>query len=326
VILYNKAINMKIVFFGTPEYVLPVIRKLYRKLRDSNEKSPIVAVVTQKPKPVGRKKTVEYSPVDTWAHKKNIPIIFNPNELLKENLQADVGILAAYGEKISKDVINHFPKGILNIHPSLLPKFRGASPVRASIIKGDKVTGITIIKLDEKLDHGPIIAQYKYEVLPDDTAQSLRSRLFESSAELLTSLLPAYISGKIKPRVQDHTKASYTMEIRRTDALIPPKYLDAVLKGKTMKENWNLEFIRDFSLSPSPGAVHNFIRAMHPWPTAWTYIDLKSKEKSQKPKRMKILKVHLDKDKLVLDEVQLEGKNPVSWKQFTQGYPNAIFL
>lgn len=317
---------MKIVFFGTPEYVLPIVRKLYRKLKDEKEKSPIVAVVTQKPKPIGRKKIVEYSAIDTWAHKKNIPIIFDPKELVEENLTADVGILAAYGKKIPKDVINHFPHGIVNVHPSLLPKFRGASPVRASLIEGEKTTGITIIKLDEKLDHGPIIAQYKEEVLPNDTAQSLRSRLFERSAELLTSLLPAYVSGKIKLHTQDHTKASYTTEVTKTDALIPPKYLDAVLKGKTSKEKWSLNFIKDFSLSPTPMAIHNFIAAMHPWPTAWTYIQLKSKEKDQNPKRMKILKDHLEEDKLVLDEVQLEGKNPVSWKQFTQGYPNAIFL
>jgi methionyl-tRNA formyltransferase len=317
---------MKIVFFGTPDYVIPIIKRLYKDLRDKNEKSPIVAVVTQKPKPVGRQKKVEYSPIDTWAHKKNIPVFWDPLELIKENLRADVGILAAYGEIVPKEVLSHFPHGIINIHPSLLPKFRGASPVRATIIEGGEKAGISIIKLDEKLDHGPIIAQYKEEILHDDTTESLRSRLFERSAELLASLLPAYILGKIKQQEQDHTLASYTSEVRKSDALIPPKYLTASLNGKVSKDNWSHAFIKDFTLSPTPESIHNFIRAMHPWPTAWTHISLKSKEKSESPKRLKILKDHIEKDKLILDEVQLEGKKPVTWNQFRQGYPNAIFL
>jgi len=317
---------MKIVFFGTPDYVLPIIQQLYRKLKDLSEKSPVVAVVTQKPKPAGRKQKIEYSPIDSWAHKKNIPVFFDPQDLVRENIKADVGVLAAYSGLIPKDVLNHFQHGILNVHPSELPKFRGSSPVRATIIEGLTEAGISIIKLDEKLDHGPIVAQYKEEVLTNDTAQSLRTRLFERSAELLPTLLQAYVSGKITPRTQDHAKASFTKEVRKKDALIPPKILDAILNGKTVKEKWEINFIKDYSLSPTPENVHRFIRAMHPWPTAWTYVSLQSKEKNQKEKRMKILKAHLEKDTLVIDEVQLEGKNSVSWRQFNEGYPNAIFL
>jgi len=317
---------MKIVFFGTPDYVLPILRQLYKSFRDKNEKLPIAAVVTQQPKPVGRSQSLEYSPVDKWAHKKNIPIFFESKELVDQNVQADVGILAAYGRIIPNEVLNYFPHGILNIHPSLLPKYRGATPVRSSIVAGNTKTGLTIIKLDNKLDHGPIIAQYKEDVLTKDTAETLRNRLFAKSAEILTTLLPAYVSGKINPREQDHKQASFTSEVKKTDALIPSKYLEAALQGKTIKDDWDIAFIKDFTIHPTPESIFNFIRSMEPWPTAWTQVELNSKIKNQKSKRLKILKAHIENSKLVLDEVQLEGKNPVSWKQFMQGYPKAKLL
>lgn len=317
---------MKIVFFGTPDYVLPIAQKLYKEFRKKDEKSPIVAVVTQKPKPVGRKQKIKYSPIDTWAHDKNIPIFFDSNDLISEKISADVGVLAAYGEVISDKVIKHFAHGILNVHPSLLPQFRGSSPVRATILENKKNAGVTIIKLDSKLDHGPIISQAEYEILPIDTAESLRERLFQASADIISSLLPAYIAGKIKPKEQDHSHASFTTEVKKADAQIPPSYLDAALNGKVGKGKWNIRFMKDFSFSPTPENIHNFIRAMHPWPTAWTTVNLGPEDKNQKEKRVKIIKSHLKGNKLVLDEIQLEGKNPVSWKQFTEGYPNAIFL
>ena len=187
---------MRVVFFGTPEYVLPVLNRVHKTFKSRGEKSPVVAVVTQKPKPSGRKKQLEYSAVDTWAHKKGIKRYFKASDLIEKCIEADLGILASYGEIIPKKVIKHFPYGILCIHPSLLPKYRGASPVQATILSGETETGVTIIKIDEKLDHGPIISQFKEEVLPDDTTESLRNRLFNKSAEVLSTLIPAYIQGK----------------------------------------------------------------------------------------------------------------------------------
>src|SRR3989344_5724812 len=166
---------MRIVFFGTPDYVLPILVSLHKVFRIKGEKSPVVAVVTQSPKPIGREKFIHYSDVDTWAYKRKIPAFFDSRELVKNNIEADIGILAAYGSIIPKDVIEHFPKSILNIHPSLLPAWRGASPVQATIVAGDKVTGVTIIKLDEELDHGPIISQFKEELLDEETTDTLRS-------------------------------------------------------------------------------------------------------------------------------------------------------
>lgn len=322
---------MKIVFFGTPEFVIPILDRLYKVFKPKSGESPIVAVVTQPPKPSGRKRLLKYSAVDTWAHKKKIPIYFDARKLIEDKVEADIGIIASYGEIIPKEVIDYFPNGILNIHFSLLPKFRGASPVQAAIVAGEKEIGVTIFKIDEKLDHGPIVSQFKEEILPTDTTSSLRARLFSRTSEVLTFLLPAYLQGKIKLREQDHKKATYTKILKKDDAFIPQEFLQACLQGKTKETTWKIDFIKDFEIKPTPEVIERFIRAMQPWPIAWSKIRTKNQER-----RIKILKAHLEPlsatsnqppaTKLVLDEVQLEGKTKVSWQQFKQGYPEAEFV
>jgi methionyl-tRNA formyltransferase len=313
---------MKIVFFGTPDYVVPVLDTLYKEFKPVAGKSAVTAVVTQNPKPQGRKKELAYSPVDTWAHKKGIEKFFDPTDLLKNKVQADLGILASYGAIIPSEVIRLFPHGILNIHPSILPDWRGSAPVQATIISEDQA-GATIIKIDEKLDHGPIISQFKDEVLAEDTTESLRERLFKRSAEVLAELIPAYLAGKITPRKQDHSKATFTREIKKDDAFIPPKYLDAILKGFPLTGRWKINFMKNYSLVPSAYTLNSFIRAMQPWPGAWTFVQKGQSAKDKEQKRLKIIKAHLESttsNKLVLDIVQLEGKTTVAWKQFKEGY------
>ena len=317
---------MKIVFFGTPDYVLPILEAIHKSFKTKDGDSPIEAVVTQKPKPTGRDQILTYSPIDTWAHKKNIPIYFDAVDILKDNLQADLGILASYSQIIPMSVIKAFPHGILNIHPSLLPKYRGSSPVQAAILNGDNQTGVSIIKLDEKLDHGPIVTQFKEEILADDTSETLRNRLFEKSAQVLVELLPAYMQGKIHPKVQNEKEASITTQIKKEDGYIPQETLRAALIGKTPAKPWEIKFIKNFSVIPTPHTINCFTRAMTPWPGAWTFVRL-SNAQGQETKRLKILKVHTEEipstknNKLILDEIQLEGKNKVSWKQFSEGYP-----
>jgi methionyl-tRNA formyltransferase len=282
---------MKAVFFGTPEYVLPILKAVHKEFVTGPGKSPIAAVVTASPKPVGRKQYVAYSPIDKWAHEHKIPCFYSSNDLLDANLDIEIGILASYGEIIKQEVINMFPHGILVIHPSLLPKYRGASPVPEAIKNGDKVTGSTIIKMDAKMDHGPVVTQFKEEILDTDTTDVLRDRLFLRSADVLIETLPPYLKGKIKPKVQDESEATYTKILTKADGFIEP--------DKVTGE-----------------AAERFIRAMTPWPGAWTYLP--------NQKRLKFLKSHLEDGKLVLDIVQLEGKEAVSYKQFAQAYPNLI--
>ena len=310
---------MKIVFFGTPDYTLPILTLIHKEFVTGPGNSPIVSVVTQAPKPTGRKKILTYSPADKWAHERRIPIFHSPQEYLKSGPRADLGILAAYGALIPKEVIKAFPQGILNVHPSLLPKYRGASPVQATILT-EEVAGVTIIKIDEHLDHGPIVSQFEEELGPSDTLGALRSRLFERAAEVLVALIEPYSKGKIKAREQNHEEATFTTLVKKEHGFIPPKYLKNALEGKSLKEDWEIGFIKDFSLAPSPSSLEKFIRALEPWPLAWTFV-----KTEDSPKRLKILKGHLEEGKLILDEVQLEGKNPVSWQEFLEGYPTAAF-
>lgn len=271
----------KVIFFGTPDYVLPILEILYKHFK-------LVAVVTQPPKLTGRKQMKIFSPVDDWAHKRKIATYLD----LSENLPtADLGIVASYGKIIPQSVINHFPKGILNIHPSLLPKYRGASPIQHQIIDGLKETGVTIIKMDAQMDHGPIVSSFKNEIEETDTFPTLRRELFERSAQFLIELLPNYLDNKINLKKQDEADATFTKIIKREEGLV--------------------DLVKD-----NPQEIERKSRALAPWPGIYTFVDLDGKKL-----RLKILSLHLEGGKLILDKVQLEGKKPVKFDEFKRGYP-----
>ena len=213
----------------------------------------------------------------------------------------DVGVLASYGKILSPEILVIPKYGILNIHPSLLPKYRGASPVQTVILAGDKETGVSIIKMDEKVDHGPIVAQFTEKILPADTAESLYLRLFAGGTEVLLTILPTYLKDQIELRQQNHSQSTHTKKLSREDGKIDWKW--------------------------SPEKIERHVRAMHPWPGAFTNVKIKN----QISKRLKILKAHLERlspntCRLIPDLVQLEGKKPVTWKQFCEGYPEAKII
>ena len=280
--------KMKTVFFGTPDYVLPILTALHKVYG-------VIGVVTQKPKEIGRKKFITRSPIDNWAYKHKVEVIYDLNKIP----EADLGILAAYGEIIPEAVIKKLKFGILNVHPSLLPKWRGASPIQAANAPGQKQTGVTIIKLDGEIDHGPIVSQFTEDILDSDTTATLRQRLFERSADVLVALIKPYLDGKITPRPQNHQEATFTRQLKKESGFI------------------------DLT-NTKPDEAERFIRAMQPWPGAWTLLRLSATE-GQTHKRLKIIKAHLETDQLVLDTVQLEGKNPVSYEEFKKGYPKVTF-
>lgn len=215
---------------------------------------------------------------------------------IQKTSPADVYLVAEFGQIIPPSILKIPRFGCLGIHPSLLPYYRGPTPVQAALLAGDRKTGITIIKMDEKIDHGPIIAQFKEKINQNDTAESLYQGLFSASGEVLVTILPAWVEGRITPRPQNHRLATYTSKLTRDDGQI----------------NW----------SQTDPQIERFIRAMTSWPGAFTNLKLKMKNKKS-TKRLKILKAHLENKKLILDQVQLEGKKPVSWKQFQEGYPQA---
>src|SRR5258708_7607493 len=281
----------KIIFFGTPDYVIPILEALHKNFK-------LVGVVTQPPKLVGRKQLKTFTAVDDWAHKRKIPVI---TDLADELPNADLGIVAAYGRMIPDEILSQFKDGVLNIHPSLLPKYRGASPIQSQIIDGATETGVTVIKMDSKMDHGPIISSLRDAITPEDTNETLRTRLFERSAEFIVNLIPNYLNKKITPKEQDETQASFTKIIDKDDGFIEPN------KIQNPEEAVNIE---------------GFVRAMSPWPEVYTKVILNPGEML---KKLKLLKVHVEADKLVLDKVQLEGKKPVSFEEFKRGYPNSGF-
>src|SRR3989344_2820288 len=270
----------RIVFFGTPKHVVCVPEELKKAGHE------IVAVVPQPPKPVGRKQIITPSPVASWAKVYNIKIFDgNPREIINDlkTLKADIGVLEAYGRILPQELVDHtFTYGIINVHPSLLPKYRGSSPIQAAIFIGDKQTGITVIKLDDQMDHGPILFQKKYPINEDDTLESLQTRLFEESAKILCKVIPDYLEGKIKLVVQKEDDASYTW--------------------KTQETKQKAYF--DISNAPNLEALDRMARAFYPWPGAWT--KWQGKVVKFLPNKM----------------VQIEGKRPVSWKQFKEGYRN----
>ncbi len=274
---------MKIVFFGTPDYVIPILEKLHKY-------HEIVAVVTQSPKPIGREKVLTYSAIDSWAFKKHIVRNFDYVDLP----EADMGICASFGMIIPQVILDQFKYGILNIHPSLLPNFRGSSPIQATLISGINPTGVSIIKMVDKLDAGPVLTQFKEEVLKDDTNETLRSRLFEKSADVLLEMIPAYIEGKINLKPQDESKATMTKMVKKEDGFV--------------------DLYKD-----SHELIWRKFRAYSPWPGIWTMINDKQ-SLPLKGKRLKIISCHMEEGKLILDEVQPESKNPTSWNVFRRTY------
>ncbi|MBI2590886.1 MAG: hypothetical protein HYW33_03345, partial [Candidatus Blackburnbacteria bacterium] len=245
----------------------------------------------------------------------------------------DVLLLSYYGLWIPPELFNLTPAGILVTHPSLLPKWRWGSPVQATILSGQEQTGVTLMKMDEQFDHGPIVVVEKEEVRSNDNQESLYTRLFTKGAELAIKILPNYLSGKITPQPQNHSKATFARHITREDGFIPPQFLAAALQGVPLQAQWKIRWMLDsnkkpYNLQPSPHNLELFIRAMSPWPGAWSTVTVNS-DSGKVTKRLKLLCSHRTRsdsggDKLKLDEIQLEGKNPVSWKQFRQWQPQPL--
>lgn len=306
---------MKIVFFGTPSYVIPICEAIRARYNRDREKE-LIAVVTQEPKPMGRKGLLEWTPVDTWAYKRNISIIRN----LSEVPHADVGVVASYGKIVPPGVLSKFKYGILNIHPSLLPKYRGASPIQGAIAAGETETGVSVIKMDSLMDHGPIVSSFKEEIKANDTMESLRERLFSRAASFVVDLLPNFVEGKINLKEQDHKNATFTTLVEREHGFLDPKIIFNAINGKPTTQEFPVAFIKDFVCLPDSVFVERLMRALYPWPGVWTQVKI-----NNEAKRLKILKVEISNNELVLQEVQLEGKNPVTWEQFRQGYPKFSF-
>ncbi|MBI2053084.1 MAG: methionyl-tRNA formyltransferase [Candidatus Ryanbacteria bacterium] len=246
----------RIVFFGTPEFVIPVLEALQQKYR------PTLIVSTPEDSKKGP------SPVTRWAMKNNIAQIA-PAKLshaLFGNKTFDLFIIAAYGKILKKEILAIPKKGTLNIHPSLLPKYRGPSPIQETILQQETETGVTIIVADELADHGPIVEQKKIQIEPKENGASLSHKLWSLAANIINETVENYLSGSIKPREQDHVKATFTKMLKREDALI--------------------------SWQEKADHIERKVRAYLLWPTCWTFF---------RNLRIKILDVEIGPEKKELE-------------------------
>ncbi|MBI3442302.1 MAG: methionyl-tRNA formyltransferase [Candidatus Sungbacteria bacterium] len=237
------SVNPSILFLGTPEFSIPALDALIAGKYD------LVGAVTNPDEPVGRKRILTSPPVKLLAQKHSIPV-FQPEKLKRELWDrqipaADLLVVAAYGKIIPKSILEIPKYGTLNIHPSLLPRWRGASPIQSAILAGDADTGVTIMQVDERMDHGPVVAQ---QIIPIGNRKVTYSRLHDELAEigakLLLETIPGYISGAITPTPQDDAKAIYCAVLAKDDGRI----------------DWN----------KSAEEIERMVRAFDLWPGAWT--------------------------------------------------------
>lgn len=248
----------RIVFFGTPDFAVPALKALI-----DHGMAP-VGVVTQPPEPVGRKQILTPSPVAVLARNASIQVS-EPRKLKGEEfltwfkaLKPDVAVLAAYGKILPAAVLEVPRLGFINIHPSLLPRHRGASPIAGAILSGDKTTGVTIIKLDEQVDHGPIIMQENIPIPEKASTQDLTPLLAQLGANLLLKALPNYLDNPKELTEQKHVDATFTKILARDDGSI----------------DWNKSAVD----------IDRQVRAFTPWPSSFT---------CWKSHRLKILETQL---------------------------------
>lgn len=329
---------MKIIFLGTPEFGKIILEKLI-KYMPSFVLAPYLPsfaisfrgpfqpslVITAPDKPVGRKKILTPPPVKILAEKYRIPVL-QPEKIghykfTIESQNPDLIVVAAYGQIIPKEILEIPKYGCLNLHPSLLPRWRGPSPIQFTILNGDEETGVTIILMDEKMDHGPILAFEKLEIKNKKWKyKELERELANLGAELLIKTIPKWIEGKIKPLAQDESKATYSKILKKEDGKI----------------DW----------SKSAKEIERQIRAFDPWPGSYCLWP-----RGKNIFRLKILKadispqgnhgpfgilgktflapnnkiaVQTKKDFLIIEELQLEGKRPTLSEDFLRGHLDFI--
>ncbi len=317
---------MNLVYFGTSSHSVILLEAL-RKSTDVRLK----LVITKPDKPVGRHQKLTPSAVKKWCIENKVPyttptslkgpgLLIGPGPLGRPGPDT-IGLVADYGLIIPHEMINLIPKGIVNIHFSLLPKYRGAAPVTYTILNGDKETGITFLLTTAEMDKGDIIKQIPVKITEDENDETLYQKLFKVAGEAVIDVLKAYINGDLKPIKQDGTKATYTTPSGKFDRTT-----------YVLKEDARIDF------SKSPKYIERAIRAFYPWPVAWTtlkelsdYLNLKPKVKNTDLK-IKIHKAHLEPSQshpervqrnegsLIIDELQIEGKNKTNLKSFKNGY------
>ncbi len=311
-----------LVFFGTSDFAVPVLQRL-----QADGDFSILEVVTQPDRPVGRKRVLTASPVKRAAATFGLPVS-QPESVRDEEtlshfkkLDADAFVVVSYGKILPKKLLDMPVFGGINIHASILPAYRGASPISAAILAGEKETGVTIMIMDEKMDEGPVLDVARMTISDEDTTETLTGKLAALGADLILPTLKAYFAGSLRPQPQDHAKASYS--------------------GILSRENGRIDW------SKPALEIERFARAMQPWPEAFTIWTHKGKTLKLTIKKTAVLHptascdaegkksnvckladgtvgVNCGTGSLQLKTIQLEGKSEMDAKAFVNGHPDFI--
>lgn len=281
------------IIFSSDKY----FKEIYEALTGAGFK--IGALITEPPKPAGRGLKITKNPAHKFAEFNGLTVLtpekldnnFSESLATAYRLQTtdSPAFLFAYGKIIPPQLINIFKRGILNLHPSLLPKYRGATPIQSAILNNEKETGWSIIKISEGLDDGDIIYQGETKILSNDNYDSVREKIISAALIKLPRIVFNYIAGKIEPIKQNNADATLTSKIKKSDAEI------------TKNDN--------------AVSADCKIRAFSVWPKAYMVLN---------EKRVIVHKAHIEHDHLILDEIQVEGKNKINFTDFQRGYPNLL--
>jgi methionyl-tRNA formyltransferase len=284
------------VLFASPDFTLPILKHL--------EQLPYIKLVSLVTSPNNHQHN---SPLLSYAQKIKLPV-FRPHKLTDDDLkhlkvfEPDLFITAAYGQIIPQSFLSTPPKGALNIHFSLLPKYRGALCVQQALKDNQTTTGISLMLMDEQMDHGPILAQDKLNITNSDTTATLRERLTQLSTTTLDNNLINYLQGQLKPKPQDHSQATYTPS--HTTNTKDNAYISIQDLLSHLNKN-NQQAL----------SIHRHIMANNPDPIAWTKFQHHSKTI-----KLNLLTSTYEKG-LKINQVQLPGKQPTSWQSLSNGYP-----
>lgn len=280
--------KINIAFFGTPDFTTRFLDKL-----EKCNLTPIL-IVTKEDTPKGRKMIVTPPLPKIWGLERNIQVI-QPTKIDDKfisdfkKLKIDIGVVVAYGKILPEELLNIPTFGFINIHYSLLPKYRGATPVEASILNGDDKTGISIQKMAYKLDSGDIIYLKETDIFPDETALNLRERLNDLALEILPETITSIVSGKSKPSKQDENQATFTKKIKKEDGLI--------------------------SFTDDPTINYRKYRAYFGWPGTFFYA-----QKDDKKIRVVVKNASMKDGKFEIEKVIPEGKKEISFSEFLKSY------
>ncbi len=311
--MVTSARRLRIVFFGTPEFAVPTLQALIAS------QHPVAGIVTQPDARRGRGQHSQPSPVKAIARQYQLPLL-QPERLRDEgflealrSMNADLGVVAAYGKILSDAVLQIPAQGLINVHASLLPKYRGAAPIHRAVMAGEPNTGVTIMRVVRALDAGPIISTVSRPIGPDETSADVEHALAFLGADALVKAVDAMASGTVLETPQEHALSTYAHRLEKIDGLV----------------DW----------SKPARAIHDHIRGLHPWPHAYSELEgertilLRSHVETEQnvgrnvaPGEIveaagAVLSVQTGKGVLRIVELQREGRRPVSAREFLAGRP-----